>query len=163
MEGLLKEKLDVILSDFAQRVIDEYRTRLTNEDAIASKRLYSDLDYKIKVKSDKADVRLQLWDYWKYVDYGRQKGEDRQGNKWMKRPPVDAIEKWLKYKKPGIQVKDRHGLAFYIAKKINQNGIKPKYLLEDTVHKVWEQYRKEIDDTISNEVYGYIIDVFDLN
>lgn len=163
MESLIDDRLEKILSEFAERVIEEYRKGLTDKDALASKSLHNDLDYFIRHKKNNAEVVLKVNDYWKYVDYGRQKGEDKQGNRWMKRPPTSAIEKWLKYKKPSIQAKDRHGLAFYIAKKINQNGIKPKYILENCVFKVWENYKKEIDEAITDEVYGYIVDVFDLD
>ena len=163
MESLIDDRLEKILSEFAERVIEEYRRGLADKDALASKSLYNDLDYFITTKKNSAEVVLRVNGYWKYVDYGRKKGEDRQGNRWMKRPPTSAIENWLKYKKPGIQAKERKSLAYVIARKINQNGIKPKYILEKTVFKVWEDYRKEIDEAITDEVYGYIVDVFDLD
>jgi len=59
-------------------------------------------------------------EYFFFIEFGRKPG---------KNPPIQPIKDWLKRK--GLD----EGLAYPIAKKIGQQGIKPKPILRTTINK----------------------------
>lgn len=78
-----------VLNDFGKLLVEEYKDNLILNDVNASDNLYNSVKYMLDVGSKKFEVKLELADYWKYVENGRKPG------KW---PPISAIEKWIEIK-----------------------------------------------------------------
>lgn len=78
-----------VLNDFGKLLVEEYKDNLILNNVNASDNLYNSVKYMLDVDSKKFEVKLELADYWKYVENGRKPG------KW---PPISAIEKWIEIK-----------------------------------------------------------------
>lgn len=141
-----KGTLTDVLTRMALEIRENYRQRLLRDDKTATGRLHDYQEPDVRVTDIDYSVAMTLPRHWAYVEYGRRKG--------AKMPPVDAISQWIKDK--GIPYKRLDGLAWYIAKSIQKNGIEPTHHLEKSVDEVWERYRDRIDETIHDYAYAQV-------
>lgn len=121
------EGLEKIVLDF----VTAYKQNLQAADANATGELIESIKGKIKQNGKWIIISINLRDYWRYVEYGRKPG---------KFPPIKSIREWIDIKpvlpRPyngKLPTKDQ--LAFLIARKIATKGIKPKYILRNTIEK----------------------------
>ena len=151
-----------VLNDFGKFLVEEYKDRLITENVNASDELYNSVRYMVEQGNNKFEVKLELADYWKYVENGRKAG------KW---PPISAIEKWIEIK-PIIPRPMKNGklpttqqLAFLISRKIygfitrngkkipiDSGGIKPRPLLQQTINEVWDIMNEYIAEAFAKDL-----------
>lgn len=148
--------LRAALELFAQEFVNSYQDELLDADANASGELFNTLSTDIVIDDRHFEVRLNIQEYWKYIEYGRKPG------KW---PPVDAIRKWVEIKPvlPSAyngKVPTTEQLAFLIGRKIAREGIQPRPLLQNTKDKVIPKYeeviRDALEEDITTHIYKYI-------
>lgn len=138
-------------------MLELYRNQLIDKNINASNTLSNTATTIVEVDGTSLMVSFNLEDYWKYVEYGRRPG---------KRPPIDAIEQWIKVK-PIIpdpingRVPTTKQLAFLISRKIRMEGTKAQRPLEkavysDSMELLINQLKNEIvgqlNEQISNEI-----------
>lgn len=121
----LKHALDKAHEQAGRETVNELRTQTIQSGAIASFSFLRSIE-----KVYERQGAIQAWrigsalPYAPFVNYGRKPG---------KRPPVDAIVKWLALKPVDTGGKDIRQVAFAIASAIGKRGIKPKLFFEKTV------------------------------
>lgn len=133
------------IESIAQRVVDAYRKILADEGINASSRLSDSAEVEVSLNNTKLVISLMLEEYWKYVEYGRGPG---------KRPPIDAIENWVRIK-PVIpdarngKIPTQRQLAYLISRKIGWEGTHSRHAINKTVY---SDAMEEIINDIRNEI-----------
>lgn len=150
-------KINQAITNIVERMLELYRNQLIDKNINASNTLSNTASTIVEVDGTTLSVSFNLEEYWKYVEYGRRPG---------KRPPIDAIERWIKVK-PIIpdpingRVPTTKQLAFLISRKIGMEGTKAQRPLEkavysDSMELLINQLKNEIvgqlNEQISNEI-----------
>lgn len=150
-------KINQAITNIVERMLELYRNQLIDKNINASNTLSNTATTIVEVDGTTLSVSFNLEEYWKYVEYGRRPG---------KRPPIDAIERWIKVK-PIIpdpingRVPTTKQLAFLISRKIGMEGTKAQRPLEkavysDSMELLINQLKNEIvgqlNEQISNEI-----------
>ena len=145
------------IQDYAERFIELYRGRLEGF-GYENGKLYKTLNYSISNEGIDWVVTIHLEDYWKYIEDGRRPG--------AKMPPVEAIKKWIEYKKilpRPIQLKSgktvipsTQQLAFVIARSIGKNGIKARPIARETVDQLNNEFVSILKSSIQRDIHQYL-------
>ena len=172
---LTYENTKAVLNEFAQAICEAYKSGLQKYDAIASRELLNSVTVNTATvdSSGMMKVSINLMDYWKFVEAGR-KAYGKEGYKGHL-PPIKAIEDWIVWKhiipgdtKSGVPsyaaltpnldglnvAKNTNSLAWAIATKIAQDGIKPKPILADSVKETLENFKDRISEALAKDVSG---------
>ena len=119
-----------ILQEYGNQIIDSYRRKLYQGGSNATGLLGNSLSTTVYAEDGIFEVVLNIQDYWKWVEYGRLPGSF---------PNIDAIRRWIQVK-PVIPTVRNDGklptidqLTYLISRKIAENGIEPRYYLNDTI------------------------------
>jgi hypothetical protein len=129
----LKDTQDA-LNAFGKYVVQQSRSKLTQSNKNASKRLYESLGYELKVMPSSFSMAFLMENYGEYQDKGVSGTEVKYNTSYKytnKMPPPSAFSQWVIRK--GLKgTRDasgrfvsRKGLQFAIAKSIFKKGIKP--------------------------------------
>lgn len=145
------------IQDYAERFIELYRGRLEGF-GYENGKLYKTLNYSISNEGIDWVVTIHLEDYWKYIEDGRRPG--------AKMPPVEAIKKWIEYKKilpRPIQLKSgktvipsTQQLAFVIARSIGKNGIAARPIARETVDQLNNEFVSILKSSIQRDIHQYL-------
>lgn len=137
------------LQEVLQRYGELLCTRYQSYVPEATGRLASTARFEVVYKDTTYEVGLWLQDYWKYVENGRKAG---------KFPPLSKIEEWIRVK-PVIPRPNKNGtlptekqLAFLIGRKIANEGIAPKNILQRTVDEVNDNMLMSIKMAIMEDI-----------
>lgn len=147
-----------VLNRYGQRVIDLYRSNLSNSGHNATGKLASTASFNVEVGSDDINVTIHLEDYYRYVEEGRRPGRF---------PPVDAILSWIQAKH--IMPREINGklptenqLAFLIGRKIAEQGIEGTHDFanaQDTAKSEFEEaIREALKQDYDEEALRYMKD-----
>ena len=147
-----------VLNNYGRRVIDLYRSNLSNSGHNATGKLSSTASFNVEVSSEDINVTIHLEDYYKYIEEGRRPGSF---------PPVDAILSWIQAKH--IMPREINGklpteqqLAFLIGRKIAEQGIEGTHDLataEDTAKSEFEEaIREALKQDYNEEALRYMQD-----
>lgn len=150
-------KINQAITNIVERMLELYRNQLIDKNINASNTLSNTATTIVEVDGTTLSVSFNLEDYWKYVEYGRRPG---------KRPPIDAIEQWIKVK-PIIpdpingRVPTTKQLAFLISRKIGMEGTKAQRPLEkavysDSMELLINQLKDEIVGQMKEELGNFI-------
>lgn len=139
-----------VLNEYAQGLVENYKAALGAESINASGELANSVKYIIddKVKG-RFEVKLELLEYWKYVEYGRKAG---------KMPPISAIKQWIEVK-PIIPRPNKNGklptinqLAYLISRKIGLEGTKGRGVLGERIENANTVFWEDIEDAILKDL-----------
>lgn len=150
-------KINSAITNIVERMLELYRNQLIDKNINASNTLSNTASTIVEIDGTSLMVSFNLEDYWKYVEYGRGPG---------KRPPIDAIEQWIKVK-PIIpdpingRVPTTKQLAFLISRKIGMEGTKAQRPLEkavysDSMEMLIAQLKNEIVGQMKEELGNFI-------
>lgn len=137
--------INLILEQYGNIVIDNYRRLSYQGDSVASGRLVNSLGSFVVSGEGTYELFLRLEDYWKYVEYGRGPG---------KFPPLEKIKEWIDVKPviPTVyngKLPTVDQLAYLIGRKIATEGIQPKNYLQNTLD---ELDLKPLEDAITRSL-----------
>ena len=137
--------INLILEQYGNIVIDNYRRLSYQGDSVASGRLVNSLGSFVVSGEGTYELFLRLEDYWKYVEYGRGPG---------KFPPLEKIKEWIDVKPviPTVyngKLPTLDQLAYLIGRKIATEGIQPKNYLQNTLD---ELDLKPLEDAITRSL-----------
>lgn len=139
-----------VLNEYAQGLVENYKAALGAESINASGELANSVKYIIddKVKG-RFEVKLELLEYWKYVEYGRKAG---------KMPPISVIKQWIEVK-PIIPRPNKNGklptinqLAYLISRKIGLEGTKGRGVLGERIENANRVFWEDIEDAILKDL-----------
>lgn len=142
------------IQNIVNQFVDAVKGTLQRNGSNASGDLANSIKGTVKTSGKWIEISISLEDYWKYVEYGRKPG---------KFPPIDAIRMWIDVK-PILpraingKLPTKQQLAFLIARKIAQKGIKPKPFLYNTMDKfklvenLYDVVAEELQKQIQNEL-----------
>lgn len=140
----LKKTLAKAHEQAGRETVNELRAQTIQSGAIAS---FSFLRSIEKVYERQGAV--EAWragsalPYAPFVNYGRKPG---------KRPPVEAILKWVALKPVKTGDKDARSVAFAIAAAIGKRGVKPKLFFEKTLSLMTPRVEEIFTDALRDEV-----------
>ena len=140
----LKHALDKAHEQSARETVNELRTQTIQSGAIASFSFLRSIE-----KVYERQGAIQAWrigsalPYAPFVNYGRKPG---------KRPPVEAILKWVALKPVKTGDKDARSVAFAIAAAIGKRGVKPKLFFEKTLSLMTPRVEEIFTDALRDEV-----------
>lgn len=154
------ENLVRVLQEYGNEVQELYKQKLANDDATASGELINSVKYIYEQNGNSFSVSLSLKEYWKYVEYGRKPGG--------KFPPPQAIRKWIEVK-PILPRPLKNGklptlnqLTFLISRKIAEQGIRPRNILEKTLEEINKEYDNKISEALTIDLSNSLNEVFAL-
>lgn len=146
-------EINEAITNIVDRMLDLYKNKLVDNNINASNTLHDNASTVIEVNGLTLSVSFNLEDYWKYVEYGRRPG---------KRPPIDAIEQWIKVK-PIVpdpingKIPSTRQLAFLISRKIGMEGTKAQRPLESAMY---SDNMEMLINQLKNEIIGQMKQVF---
>ena len=147
------DNLQAVLLEYGKEVRNQYQLNLIHSDRVASGELLNSCEFDLKLTDKTYQVRLELADYWKYVEYGRNPG---------KFPPTSKILDWIMIK-PVIPRPDRNGklptpkqLAFLIGRKIANEGYEGSKDLEKANDSLIKRYEPKIVAALAKDLGTYM-------
>lgn len=133
-----------VLNRYGQRVIDLYRSNLSNSGHNTTGRLSGTASFTVETSSGDLSVTIHLEDYYRYVEEGRRPGSF---------PPIGAILSWIQAKH--IMPREINGklpteyqLAYLIGRKIAQDGIVGTHDLANAQDTAKSQFETEIQEAL---------------
>lgn len=149
-------ELEQVLRELGEDVRRGYKDELLQHDRKATGTLLDSVTAVVDVQGDVYEVKLQLADYWKYVEEGT-------APHW---PPRKAILDWIKAK-PVIPRPDSKGriptqesLAFLISRKIARVGTEGSHDLQKTLDAVMPIWDEKLRGALARMWTKYIREIF---
>lgn len=147
------ENLEKVLLEYGKEVRNLYQLNLVHSDRIASGELLNSCEFDMVVNGNTYSVRLEMAEYWKYVENGRKAG---------KFPPTSKILEWIMVK-PVIPRPDSNGklptpkqLAYLIGRKIANEGYEGTNDLKRASDTIYNKYHSKIVAALSKDLGGYL-------
>lgn len=144
-----------VLNKFGELLVKEYKQSLVDNNVNTSKKtLYNSVTYLVENNNNTFEVKIELEDYWKYVEYGRKAG---------KFPPFNTIKEWIQIK-PIIprpyngKLPTLNQLTYLIQRKIGLDGIKPKNLLSNSIDDIFDEMSIELENAVIEDC-SHIINI----
>jgi hypothetical protein len=139
-----------VLNEYGQNLVDNYKSALAAETINASGELSKSIKYIFDDKTKgRFEIKLELLEYWKWVENGRRAG---------KMPPLKAIEKWIEVKpiipRPMVNGKlpTQKQLAYLIARKIGLDGTKGRGILQDRIDNINMVFISDIENALMKDL-----------
>lgn len=162
MEEIIRwDNLKRVLEEFGNELRNTYQDKLIRDDKIATGELLNSVEYKVDYDDRSITLSLELAEYWKWVEEGREPGGAYPP--WD--DPNEGILNWIKMKP--VVPEERNGvlptekqLAFLIARKIAEEGIEPGYQLRDAKKDLMDDFEDKIDEAITLDVEQYLDVIF---
>lgn len=143
------ENVKNVLNDFGKYLVEEYKEQLILSDSNESGQLYNSLSYIVSNNGTTFEVKLELMDYWKWLENGRKAG---------KMQPINAIKQWVEVK-PVIPRPMSNGklptvnqLSYLIPRKIGLEGTIGKHLLQTSIDNVWDVFEEFIAEAFAKDL-----------
>lgn len=145
---MLAQDLKALLELYGDEIVGLLQKRLKEEDKYATGKAYNQLIAKTSANS----LQVEGWKYIEVISGGREPGK--------KAPPIHKIIEWLEAKKSmpikSSRYKNKKGrigsLAYIIARKIGENGIKGNNMLTDIRNQVIPRFDADLADIIQDEI-----------
>lgn len=146
---MLAQDLKALLELYGDEIITLLRQRLKENDKYATGKAYNQIISKVTPNS----LQIEGWKYIEVISGGREPGK--------KAPPIHKIVEWLEAKKSmpikSSKYKNKKGrigsLAYIIAKRIGERGIKGNNMLTDIKNQVIPRFDADLADIIQDEIF----------
>lgn len=140
----LRKTLEAAHEQAGRETVNELRQQTIQSGAIASFSFLRSIEKQYE-RQGAAEAWLigSALPYAPFVNYGRKPG---------KRPPIEAILKWVVLKPIRTGDKDPRSIAFAIAAAIGRRGVKPKLFFEETVKRMTPRIEQLITDELQREI-----------
>lgn len=158
-DGIIRwDNLRRVLGEIGNDLRNTYQDNLIRDGKLASGNLLNSVNYEVQSNGRSIWIQLQLADYWKWVEEGRQPG---------KFPPPEAIMDWIRIKPilPDARtgkLPTEEQLAFLIGRKIAEEGIEPGYQLRDAMQDNKVDMEDRIDEAISLDINASLDVIFSI-
>ena len=165
--------------DLGKQIVEMYKQELTNQKVNASGSLSASIDFDLDFNADEVSLYFIANSYYWYIEKGRQKTRGG-GESWPWKIAVEDIAQWMRNKisRGNFIPRNNHtiprtdkeikSVSYCIVRKIHQYGfydynqsglhilqnvleiLEMRGEIEKAVNKVFEQYDKEINITLSD-------------
>lgn len=139
-----------VFEEFGEKVKEQYQQNLEANRHTATGNLHDNIEVVIIDEPDRLEIALNLEDYWKWIENGRNKGGF---------PPVDAIKKWIEVKqivpRPGKngKVPTIDQLSFLIGRKIRDFGYPPVgHPFDNAVQSVFQDFEDALNEALMTDL-----------
>lgn len=140
----LRQALDRAHEQSAKETVDELRQQIIETDAIASFSLLRSIEKQFQTRGvEQAWLIGSALPYAPFVEYGRKPG---------KRPPIDAIVRWIALKPVNTGDRDIRSVAFAIATAIGKRGVKPRYPFRQAADAMRPRVEEIFVDVLKKEI-----------
>lgn len=136
-----------------------YKQKLIDDHIDPGSKLIQTCNAEIQFNGLTMSVKLNLQDYWKFVENGRAPGG--------KFPPILKIEDWIKERNI-LPRPDKNGklpsqksLAYLIARKISEDGIEPGKQLEDSIQEMNNVYMDLFKEALQQDFNDYQLKILE--
>jgi hypothetical protein len=145
---MLATDLENVLNKYGDEILEAIQKRLKDDDKYATGKAYNQLIKKVTPNS----LSIEGWKYIEVISGGREPNKTA--------PPIHKIIEWLEAKK-GMTIKstaykNKRGrigsLAYIIAKRIGERGIKGNNMLTDIRLYFMPKLDTAIADVVQNEI-----------
>jgi hypothetical protein len=145
---MLAQDLEALLDLYGDEIKTAIQQRLKADNKYATGKAYNELIKRVTPNS----LSIEGWKYIEVISGGREPGKEA--------PPLHKIIQWLEAKK-GMSIesdayrgkKGRIGsLAFIIAKRIGERGIKGNNMLTDIRQNIIPRFDRDLADIIQDEI-----------
>jgi hypothetical protein len=161
----------IALEEYAAAVVERAKSNLRIKrrvrgkvvNRVASGTLINSLTYKLRIRYRKPTLDFTVdndaaGQYADVIEWGR---KPYPGDP-TKRPPVKAIENWLRIKP--IKLRNRQGefikstesniksAAFAIARSIGENGIEGIHYYREAIEDTWDEYKEKLMQMYSKDI-----------
>lgn len=147
----INAEIESLLSQYGDEISLSIKNRLEKDDKVATGKAANSLIKKVGPDY----LQIEGWKYIEVISGGRAKGKTA--------PPINKIIQWLEAKS-GMTIKSElykgkkyrvGSLAYIIAQKIKENGIKGNNMLTD----IKNQFAPRIDEDIANIIEQEILKI----
>ena len=147
------------LEEYSEKAKELYKRKLTDKDINASYKLFNSVETTVKRGDDEFTVTINLEDYWKDVEDGKEPGDP---------PSIGKLISWIRIK-PVIPYADSRGrlptekqLAFLIWRKIDEKGTDGRHVLAETVEELNNYYLPKLQQALDSDFarFSYEIDTY---
>jgi hypothetical protein len=137
----LNADIENLLNQYGEEIRLAIKKRLEGDNKVATGKAANTLIKKVTPNS----LTIEGWKYIEVISGGREPGK--------KAPPVGKIMEWIDVKK-GINVKSgrKKSLAFIIAKRIGERGIKGNNMLTEIKNQFAPRIDQDLADIIQEEI-----------
>ncbi len=142
--------LQAALNTIGKEIVDEIKKNLLAEKKIATGSLYDSIDYQVTKDGSQFVLEIIADSYLTNVDEGRLPG---------KRPPTQAIEKWIKDKPIKSDLSDK-SLAYVISKSIGEKGIPATHIIDKSINAVLQRSSDKLSDAYGEDILKEIQNIF---
>lgn len=137
---MLTQEIWDLLDYYGDEITNAIRNRLDADDKVASGKAKNSL---IK-RSSPNTLEIEGWKYIETISGGREPG--------LKAPPIARIVGWIEARKIPYKTGRIRSLAYIIAKRIGEQGIKGNNMLTDIKNEFAPKIDSDLADIIENEI-----------
>lgn len=137
---MLTQDLNALLELYGDEIITILRKRLKDDNKYATGKAYNDIIKKVTPNS----LAIEGWKYIEVISGGREPGK--------KAPPTKKIEEWIEAKNIKYKRGRLKSLAYIIAKRIGEKGIKGNNMLTDIRNQIIPRFDADLADIIQDEI-----------
>lgn len=138
---MLAQDLNALLELYGDEITTILRKRLKDDNKYATGKAYNDLIKKVTPNS----LAIEGWKYIEVISGGREPGK--------KAPPTRKIEEWIEAKNIKYKRGRLRSLAYIIAKRIGEKGIKGNNMLTDIRNQIIPRFDADLADIIQDEIF----------
>lgn len=146
--------------EFFKEVIKQSRANLTRGKNNASKDLYNSLDYNVNITDNSISADFLMEDYADFLDKGVKgvkSGKSLANYKYTtKKPPVNKLLTWSKYKSGKFRRRNQRSEAFRIQNIVYNYGIKPTEFFSKPFENEFKKLPQEIIEAYGLDVEDFI-------
>ena len=145
-------RVEKVLNDFAELMLDGYRERLETDGINASGSLSNTLSVNVEHNGVLYEVSFNINKYWRWLEEGRQPTKN-DGNGELRR----NILQWIRQKpvlpKPfNGKLPTEEQLAYLISRKIHREGYEGKEPLKKTFEEVEDMLKEDLENAFADDI-----------
>lgn len=158
MAEMRYDNLLTMLEGYGREVVAKYRAKLAVAGKNASGKLSQTMRSFVEKKGSMVAVYVELQDYWDYLERGtRKQGPYKEQGYPPTNKTREAILEWVKVKPPfaGKKLTEQKRIAYFVAKKIYEQGTRPFWFLRDSLAEIPDIDRR-IAEALKADIGTYI-------
>jgi hypothetical protein len=137
---MLAQDLEALLDLYGDEIKTAIQQRLKADNKYATGKAYNELIKRVTPNS----LSIEGWKYIETISGGRAPGK--------KAPPTKKIEEWIEAKNVKYKKGRLKSIAFIIAKRIGERGIKGNNMLTDIRQNIIPRFDRDLADIIQDEI-----------
>ena len=145
-------RVEKVLNDFAELMLDGYKERLETDGINASGSLSNTLSVNVEQNGVLYEVSFNINKYWRWLEEGRQPTKNNGNGELMRN-----ILQWIR-QKPVLptpfngKLPTEEQLAYLISRKIHREGYEGKEPLKKTFEEVEDMLKEDLENAFAEDI-----------